>query len=636
MAADVPQEGSQRPTLADADVKIEKMRAYLRSHGRSYLEDPNISSVGIGYKVKDGKRTEELCLQFTVKSKRGDDKLEALGTTSIPKTIQMDDWEAPTDVIQREYHASYKLVALEQKSDRKQRRDTLVPGISVSHPAGTAGTLGAIVYDQHTGQACMLSNWHVLNTPRGKIGDPVVQPGPYDDNRVTLNRAGKLVRSHLGLAGDCAIASIENRGFDPTVMELDARPLRLGRPELGDLVVKSGRTTGVTYGRVRRIETTVKIDYGEGDLQDLQHIGGFEIGPAEDRPADQRQISGGGDSGSIWLIAGDDGTATDVMVGLHFAGEGNNDPDDHAIACYAHSVCEKLEIALAPPVAPARAEEAVEAAGYDPEFLGYELAAPTLSRAGDAVSLNGSCLLPYTHFSVCLSKERRMAHFVAWNIDGGKIKCLSRNGLEFTYDARIPERYQVGDEMYADNRLDRGHLARRADLCWGSRREAMKANRDSFYFTNITPQHQSFNQSQRHGLWGLLENAIFEDVEVEGLRVSAMAGPVFKDRDLEYRGLKVPSEFWKLVAYVDSEDNRAKVKAYVLTQDDLLNDIEALQLDPFRLYQISIAELERRLGLDFGDTRDLDAFVPESVREGVAEGAAPRAVREVLCREDLL
>ncbi|MFV3038102.1 hypothetical protein ACNI5A_33755, partial [Klebsiella pneumoniae] len=71
--------------------------------------------------------------------------------------------------------------------------------------------------------------------------------------------------------------------------------------ELGDPVVKSGRTTGITHGIVQRIDVMVKLDYDvpEGP----QAIGGFEIGPNPDHPAPDGEISMGGDSGSAWLIA---------------------------------------------------------------------------------------------------------------------------------------------------------------------------------------------------------------------------------------------------------------------------------------------------------------------------------------------
>ena len=102
---------------------------------------------------------------------------------------------------------------------------------------------------------------------------------------------------------------------------------------------------------------------------------------------------------------------------------------------------------------------------------------------------------------------------------------------------------------------------------WGELDEARRANADSFFFTNITPQLDDFNQSSRHGLWGELEDAIFADVEVDDLRLSVFGGPIFKDGDLLYRGVLVPRSFWKVIAYV--ERGTLKAKAFVLTQDDL-------------------------------------------------------------------
>ncbi|WP_457841006.1 DNA/RNA non-specific endonuclease, partial [Staphylococcus aureus] len=80
---------------------------------------------------------------------------------------------------------------------------------------------------------------------------------------------------------------------------------------------------------------------------------------------------------------------------------------------------------------------------------------------------------------------------------------------KFKKDPRLPNETQVGDELYDDNPLDRGHIARRADLLWGTLSEARQANTDSFFFTDITPQHEAFNQSSANGIWGVLEDAIF-------------------------------------------------------------------------------------------------------------------------------
>ena len=218
--------------------------------------------------------------------------------------------------------------------------------------------------------------------------------------------------------------------------------------------------------------------------------------------------------------------------------------------------------------------------------------------------LQGSDAIPYCHFTVWLSRRRRLPRVVAWNVDGGAVKSLSRNNIPFKKDDRGSlEDYQLDDELYADNPLDRGHVARRADLCWGPRAEAAQANRDSFFFSNITPQHQSFNQSSRGGLWGLLENAIFEDVDVENLRISLLGGPILRDNDPRYKDVaQVPRDFWKLVAYTDEADGRHKVRAFILTQKDLIRRIttpEILELSDFHWYQVPLSTIEEHTGLRF-------------------------------------
>jgi endonuclease G, mitochondrial len=69
----------------------------------------------------------------------------------------------------------------------------------------------------------------------------VVQPGVFDDNRVDRNRLGHLVRSHLGHAGDCAIATIVGRQASPELLDLSVAITDPGEPELGDKVVTCER-----------------------------------------------------------------------------------------------------------------------------------------------------------------------------------------------------------------------------------------------------------------------------------------------------------------------------------------------------------------------------------------------------------
>lgn len=347
--------GSAKTAKAKTPVKpvpsMEALKDFVRSRGAEFLKDPNISSVGIGYKTlqKQGKKTRDIAIQFTVETKAVPEVLEAMGTAPIPASFAIDGVQVPTDVVQRKFAADFRLVAEAKASERKARLDPIVPGISVANVRETAGTIGCVVYDGIDGTPYILSNWHVLNGPAGVIGDDIVQPGPFDDNRTQKNRLGKLVRSHVGHAGDCAVATIEDRAFASEIIDLKVAVEKLGEPELDDKVIKSGRTTGVTHGIVTRVHTIAKIDYGQP--VGVQEVGGFEIGIDPDNEPEDGEVSKGGDSGSVWLFKAKNGKPGTVLAGLHFAGEGPGDPNEHAVACYPKSVFEKLGITVAPPAA---------------------------------------------------------------------------------------------------------------------------------------------------------------------------------------------------------------------------------------------------------------------------------------------
>jgi endonuclease G, mitochondrial len=333
------------------------VRAAVRQVADDYLRDPNINSVGLGFKTVHGQATDDLALQFTVDRKLAPDALEATRTRPIPATITANGFTFKTDVLERTFELHPVAVARATKSKRTQRRNPMEAGISVGNFRETAGTLGCVVKDIATGEILMLSNWHVLQGPEGQLGDTILQPGPSDDNRVALNGAGSLVRSFVGLAGDCALARPVNRALVASILGLDGVAVRgTGDPEVGDAVVKSGRTTGVTHGRVTRIHTITKFTYG---ALGQRSIGSFEIGPDSSRPPETGEICAGGDSGSAWLAVGADGATSNTMVGLHVAGE-RQAAARYAVACYASAVFEQLEIS--PLEEPARTDDVAPAA----------------------------------------------------------------------------------------------------------------------------------------------------------------------------------------------------------------------------------------------------------------------------------
>ena len=247
--------------------------------------------------------------------------------------------------------------------------------------------------------------------------------------------------------------------------------------------------------------------------------------------------------------------------------------------------------------------------GYDPAFLGTEIPPP--AAPGD-----GGVGLDYTHFSLAQNTGRRLAWWVAWHIDGDRLlpgDSITRAGIRFRPDPRLPLDAQTGDAVYVDNRLDRGHVARRADLLWGPVEEAQQANSDSFFFTNITPQMDDFNQERLGGTWGLLEAAVLSEEGLVPRRLTLFGGPVLAADDPPYRDLvQVPREHWKVIVY--RLDDELRFRCFVLTQEiDPARRTAADYLDAFDTYAVLLADLEARTGLSFAGLADV-----AGVRGGLA------------------
>ena len=100
---------------------------------------------------------------------------------------------------------------------------------------------------------------------------------------------------------------------------------------------------------------------------------------------------------------------------------------------------------------------------------------------------SGGTELKYTHYSVVMNKDRRLAFVSAVNIDGAnRVTGIGRDD-DFILDPRLDKGYQVGNELYKSNPLDRGHLTRRQDPIWGTVQEAEV--REAQLFPSIMIMH---------------------------------------------------------------------------------------------------------------------------------------------------
>jgi endonuclease G len=272
------------------------------------------------------------------------------------------------------------------------------------------------------------------------------------------------------------------------------------------------------------------------------------------------------------------------------------------------------------------AEMLADREGYRTDFLDdFNIPWPQLAEPyrADLLPIPNSAedRLDYTHFSIAMSKSRRLALFVGVNIEGGSLVEVVRSRDRWSYDGRIPAEAQIGESLYADNLLDRGHLVRRQDPNWGP--EAEQANTDTFHFTNCAPQMAGFNQKT----WLDLENYLLDNTRRWKARATVFSGPILADDDLLYRGVQIPRAFWKVVAYL-GEDGRPSATAYMIDQSGELGGLNLL-FGRFRTYQRSVLQIERLTGIDFGAVSSYDGFSNEERATGTRIEAEIRQLGDI-------
>jgi hypothetical protein len=288
----------------------------------------NVVGMGVGGKWKNGQPTGEPALVVMVTHKLAKDQVGKADLVPAKLADMQTDVLATGNI----FAGAGQPLGVGSQTLAGRRRPAK-GGDSVGHVAITAGTLSTCAYDMLLGGTTsppahgigipprffILSNNHVLaNSNAAAIGDPILQPGPFDggvdpaDRIATLSRFVPIqffpiipLEEHRNLV-DAAVA--EGR-FD----ELDREIYWVGRVRgwreraavngmIGQIVQKTGRTTNFTTGRIIAVNAVVDVGYGGGNVA---------------RFSDQivtTRISAGGDSGSLVT------TPDNVAVGLLFAG----------------------------------------------------------------------------------------------------------------------------------------------------------------------------------------------------------------------------------------------------------------------------------------------------------------------------
>lgn len=299
----------------------------LNKYTKYLMRKRGVTSVGWGFKVKDGERTNMPSIVVGVENKK---PIKYLGRWDrIPKRVM----GLQTDVVETGLIHAGGVSPL----DETGRFRPSLGGVSIGHPNITAGTFGVLLRDAEN-RPVILSNNHVLAASNNaSIGDQIIQPGAFDGGTVP-NDVIATLQDYVeikfgGSSGNPGLPDFLRQllcllfglfcdnpggGGDNTVDAAIALPtdeefvvdgiMDIGDvqgivdPALGTTVQKQGRTTEYTTSTIQQIGATVNVNYGEG--RQATFVNQIITGA----------MSEGGDSGSVVLDMDNN------LVGLLFAG----------------------------------------------------------------------------------------------------------------------------------------------------------------------------------------------------------------------------------------------------------------------------------------------------------------------------
>ena len=315
-------------TLDEKSLKIADVQS---KHQDELLSLSNVVGVAIGNKVKNGVETNKPVLSVLVTHKLDPSLLTQKDLVNQKiGGIETDVVEVGTLFAGNAYcEAQKEAQKVEPETRDVAQANGFVPsltrrirpamgGFSVGHYKITAGTLGTCCYDlspfpSKPGSYYILSNNHVLaNSNDARIGDPILQPGPYDGGKYPQDVIARLSR-YIPIKFidgnnapcnyvDAAIAEGNLQDLNREIYWGGHVKRLYAAPKVGDIVQKAGRTTGFTTGKVTNINATVNVNYGGGRIAKFC------------RQIITTDMSAGGDSGSLVC------DTNEGAVGLLFAG----------------------------------------------------------------------------------------------------------------------------------------------------------------------------------------------------------------------------------------------------------------------------------------------------------------------------
>jgi endonuclease G len=182
-------------------------------------------------------------------------------------------------------------------------------------------------------------------------------------------------------------------------------------------------------------------------------------------------------------------------------------------------------------------------------------------------------------FAVGYNYRTKNADWVSAKITAKSVKGYNKRQNRFYEDKEIPKKYRAILKDYKNSGYDRGHLMPNATADY-----TPKAQKESFYLTNIAPQVPKLN---RQG-WKALEEDVRDWAE-KYKELVVITGCIYdKKRDFIGNKVEIPDSFFKVIYAPKNK----KMTAYIMPNSEVSSK-------RVHTYLTTVDEVEKATGMDF-------------------------------------
>ena len=189
-------------------------------------------------------------------------------------------------------------------------------------------------------------------------------------------------------------------------------------------------------------------------------------------------------------------------------------------------------------------------------------------------------IIHHTGYSVSYNENLRLPNWVAYELTRQETQGNAKRTDRFITDPSVKGIIATNAD-YARSGYDKGHMAPAADMKWSN--TAMK---ESFYFSNMCPQHPELNRRK----WKDLEEKI-RDWAITDSAIIIICGPIIEKtpQKIGKNKVTVPQKFFKVI--LSPFTTSPKAIGFLFKN--------GRSVSPLATYAVSVDSIETLTGMDF-------------------------------------